>query len=45
MTSQRQFMKACECGIVLDDNTFYEILGLKRDYVLPVAVIRNLISG
>ena len=45
MTSERQFMKVCDCGIVLDANSFYEILGLRRIYVLHIAVIRNLISG
>ena len=36
MTSQRQFIKGCECGIVLDANTFCNILGLRRVYVLLI---------
>ena len=44
MTSQRQFIKGCECGIVLDANTFCNILGLRRVYVLHIAAMCNLIS-
>ena len=45
MTSQRQFIKVCEYGILLDANNFCYILGLSRVYVLHMAAIRNLISG
>ena len=44
MTSQRQFMKVCECGIVLDANNFCNIPGLRRVYMLHNAAICNLIN-
>ena len=34
MMPQRQFMKVCECGIVLDANIFCNIFRLIRVYVL-----------
>ena len=38
MTSQRQFMKDYDNRIALDSDIFFDILGLRRVYVLQISL-------
>ena len=44
MTSQRQLMKVCDCGLVFYVIMFCESLGFRRVYLLHIAAIRNMIN-
>ena len=46
MTSQRQFMKDCKYRIVLDSDILFNILGLRRVYMLQISLhLHILISA